>query len=309
MVVSGGSARIIDLGNARIYVEGARHDTTRLGTWGYAAPEQFGFAQTDARSDVFGLGGLLGFLLTGINPGDETFDKALADEARVPFVLRLVVERARAFEPSARYQTAADFMTAVRAAVPEYATIRPIPLDEMRAAPSVSAGKSADTMSRKTVIPIESTWSLPDSSARKRTESTPRERAEGSPRVGYRIPWRDAGLVRQLAIIANWMFFLFWAACFLVIGLDPNAKEGEWTPLTYLFIGVVEAPICAIIGYEIHQALLHRGRYDIAKGRIFVLLKRMVLLLALAFAALFICYLVGYVLNYVGVSNLPGRGI
>ncbi|MDD6565187.1 MAG: protein kinase, partial [Parafannyhessea umbonata] len=52
VVVAADGAHLIDLGIARMRVDGASHDTTRLGTWGFAAPEQYGFAQTDARSDV-----------------------------------------------------------------------------------------------------------------------------------------------------------------------------------------------------------------------------------------------------------------
>ena len=107
-VVASGRAALIDLGNVRAYVEGAKHDTTTLGTWGFAAPEQFGFAQTDARSDVYALGGLLAYLLMGVKPGDERFDEALANQRLVSHDLRLVVQKARAFEPSARFQTAAE---------------------------------------------------------------------------------------------------------------------------------------------------------------------------------------------------------
>lgn len=114
VVVLQGHARLIDLGNARAYSEGAGHDTTRMGTWGFAAPEQYGFAQTDARSDIYSLGSVLGYLLTGIRPGEDGFDEALAGE-RIPEDLRNVVMTARAFEPSARFQSAPEMAAALRA--------------------------------------------------------------------------------------------------------------------------------------------------------------------------------------------------
>lgn len=40
VVVAADGAHLIDLGIARVRVDGASHDTTRLGTWGFAAPEQ-----------------------------------------------------------------------------------------------------------------------------------------------------------------------------------------------------------------------------------------------------------------------------
>ena len=51
---------IIDFDIARIRKEEADSDTEFLGTVGYASPEQFGFAQTDKRSDIYSLGVLIG---------------------------------------------------------------------------------------------------------------------------------------------------------------------------------------------------------------------------------------------------------
>lgn len=108
VVIAGDRARIIDLGNARVHEEGARKDTTTLGTFGFAAPEQFGFAQTDARSDVYSLGSLLGYMLTGVRPDEPGFESALAQESSGPAVLRAAVLRAREFEPSQRFQSVSE---------------------------------------------------------------------------------------------------------------------------------------------------------------------------------------------------------
>ena len=53
---SGGNIRLIDFDAARTFKAGQAEDTKYLGTKGYAPPEQFGFGQTDARSDIFSLG-------------------------------------------------------------------------------------------------------------------------------------------------------------------------------------------------------------------------------------------------------------
>ena len=117
VVVSGDGAHLIDLGIARMRVEGASRDTASLGTWGFASPEQYGFAQTDARSDVYSIGRLLGFALTGVTPGDQAYDVALQDATLVPPKIRAVINRACAFEPSGRYQTAAELASALRHAM------------------------------------------------------------------------------------------------------------------------------------------------------------------------------------------------
>ncbi len=114
VIVAADGAHLIDLGIARFRVEGATRDTTQLGTYGFASPEQYGFAQTDARSDVYSLGRMLGYLLTGVSPAEaEKYEAALADTAVVSPAMRELVARATAMEPSARYQT----VTALAAAL------------------------------------------------------------------------------------------------------------------------------------------------------------------------------------------------
>lgn len=118
-ILSSRGAVLIDLGIARTYVEGAPRDTTRLGTWGFASPEQYGFAQTDGRSDVYSIGCLLGYMLTGVTPDAEGYAAALADSAVVRPELRRIVEKACSFEPSERYQSAGALRDAVLQAVPD----------------------------------------------------------------------------------------------------------------------------------------------------------------------------------------------
>lgn len=47
---------LIDFDAARQYSSAARKDTLQLGTQGYAPPEQYGFGQSDMRSDIYALG-------------------------------------------------------------------------------------------------------------------------------------------------------------------------------------------------------------------------------------------------------------
>ena len=68
---------LIDFGIARRFTPGQRRDTTVLGSPGYASPEQYGTAQTTARSDIYSLGATLRFLLTGTDPSVPAFNSAL----------------------------------------------------------------------------------------------------------------------------------------------------------------------------------------------------------------------------------------
>lgn len=56
LVDNSGHIHLIDFGIARIYRPGKTSDTQLLGTVGYAAPEQFGYAQSDFRSDIYSVG-------------------------------------------------------------------------------------------------------------------------------------------------------------------------------------------------------------------------------------------------------------
>ena len=58
-------AVLLDFDIARMEDKSESRDTTLLGTAGFASPEQYGFAPTDTRGDIFSMGALLNFMLTG----------------------------------------------------------------------------------------------------------------------------------------------------------------------------------------------------------------------------------------------------
>lgn len=114
VLLAADGAHLIDLGIARLIGTKPSSESPNLGTYGFAAPEQYGFAPSDERTDVYSTARLLGFMLTGVEPGDA-YQAALADGTTVPAPLRAVVERGSAFEPSARYQTMEEFAAALNA--------------------------------------------------------------------------------------------------------------------------------------------------------------------------------------------------
>lgn len=156
VIVAADGAHLIDLGIARMRVEGAKRDTTSLGTRGFASPEQYGFTQTDARSDVYAIGKLLGFMLTGMQPDWDAYEAELANTEAVDGRLAAVVRRACAFEPSARYQSAAELADAVAAASGEAPGLRSgekIAAHGASAAPvSVAAGEKKTRSLRAKVL-------------------------------------------------------------------------------------------------------------------------------------------------------------
>src|SRR5438874_9006037 len=68
-----GRIALIDFGIARHFKPGQAKDTMPFGSPGYAAPEQYGKAQTTPRTDIYGLGVILHQLLTGDDPSQSPF--------------------------------------------------------------------------------------------------------------------------------------------------------------------------------------------------------------------------------------------
>src|SRR5436309_1886038 len=73
MMTASGHLYLIDFGIARHFKPGKAKDTSALGSSGYAAPEQYGKAQTTPQTDIYGLGATLHQLLTGHDPADTPF--------------------------------------------------------------------------------------------------------------------------------------------------------------------------------------------------------------------------------------------
>jgi serine/threonine protein kinase len=73
MLTRDGHLFLIDFGIARRFTPGKAKDTIPFGSPGYAAPEQYGHAQTCARSDIYSLGAILHQLLSGHDPAQTPF--------------------------------------------------------------------------------------------------------------------------------------------------------------------------------------------------------------------------------------------
>ncbi len=115
MIASDGEIKLIDFGIARLFTPGKQRDTVSLGTKGYAAPEQYGKGQTDARSDIYAMGATLHFLLTGRDPADDPFNfpPVRALNPAVPPALEAIVAQALRSAPDERWQSAREMRRAL----------------------------------------------------------------------------------------------------------------------------------------------------------------------------------------------------
>lgn len=121
MLKPDGNLKLLDFGIAREYKPGKAGDTLTLGTPVYAAPEQSrGSAQTDARTDIYGLGVTMHQLLTG-------WDLKTMADTMIPFEfppirevdaslsggLEYVIQKCTMINPEERYQSCAELLYAL----------------------------------------------------------------------------------------------------------------------------------------------------------------------------------------------------
>ena len=111
-----GGVCLIDFDIARTFKPEAESDTLFFGTKGYAPPEQYGFAQTDARTDIYSLGVLLRYLLTGSVRENKNI--------RLYRPLEKIIARCTAFAPEKRYPNAGAVKKALLAANPRSQLLR-----------------------------------------------------------------------------------------------------------------------------------------------------------------------------------------
>lgn len=108
-----GYIKVMDFGIMRTYKPGKMKDTVALGTRGYAAPEQYGTAQSDPRTDIFGLGVTMYFLLTGDDPRNPNFNGMKPIRALNPSIpkgMEYIIEKCTRIDPNQRYQSAGELL-------------------------------------------------------------------------------------------------------------------------------------------------------------------------------------------------------
>lgn len=99
-----GEVYIIDFGIAREFNPASSRDTVVMGTPSKAPPEQFGYGQTDVRSDVYSVGALLHEMVTG--------EDAL-DSGNPPRKMAHIIKKCTMFSPDDRYHSIVDIEKAL----------------------------------------------------------------------------------------------------------------------------------------------------------------------------------------------------
>lgn len=101
-----GKVHLIDFETSRNYKENKEKDTMFFGTEGTAAPEQYGYCQTDVRTDVYGIGKVLEFLYNE-NTDCQTGERMIYRK------IQKLIQKAITFDPAHRYQSVSELQHAL----------------------------------------------------------------------------------------------------------------------------------------------------------------------------------------------------
>ena len=279
VILTGRDLAVIDFGIARRYRDGADADTASFGTRAYAPPEQFGFGQTDVRSDIYALGMILYYCLTERTPSPSAGEEARSDPA-IPSEVSAVIVRATAFDPASRYPSARELKGAFLRAAGESRV--------GAACAAVAAGGEAGSA-------VPGMRNAADAVGPARTEAEPQPspgalQAEGAAASPPADPSKTStsALSRAVTIMRNVIAVGAWALFFAVstsLIVDPD----EAAAATPLVVRVMRYYGCAMSFFTASAYFLLDRR---AVGRRIPLLKARSwkVNLAIGSIALFVCF-------------------
>ncbi len=120
IVCPDGHIRLVDFGAAVLRNYGSQDHIVMAVTQGYAAPEQLGLtgigAYADERSDIYALGKVLYYMMTGADPAKPPY-ASLPVQDYQPFVskkLERVIRKCMEEDPAQRYRSAEEVRTHLR---------------------------------------------------------------------------------------------------------------------------------------------------------------------------------------------------
>ena len=144
IVGNDGHICLIDFDSARLMKEYQSHDTDYLGTIGYAPPEQYGFTQTDARSDIYAFG--------------MTMEEILGNAAK-KLRYRRIIAKCTAFDPEKRYSDISLVEKALKQSIPFMAVVI-----MMCGVALITVGAFLLSCDSNPVSPAETTDTIPNTS-------------------------------------------------------------------------------------------------------------------------------------------------
>ena len=131
-----GYLKIIDFNTAKQYEQGRDSDTVIIGTRKYAAPEQFGYRQSDVRTDIYAMGVMMNYLLTKNYPDEYLY----CDDKAGKISMQSIIRKCTEFSPDHRYQTVMELRDDLQAALAKMNRTDLKNIDHMQTSPSTKRG-------------------------------------------------------------------------------------------------------------------------------------------------------------------------
>lgn len=255
IAVSGGVV-LIDFGAARTYDVEKDHDTHPYATRAYAPPEQFGFAQTDRKSDIYSLGMLLVFLETGKDPDFEIKQAVrLGEEALVvkgisrPAARTIV--RACAFDPAIRFNSVSGMLGFLHAEMAAASGVVAVPPRKEGMVATTNPKVSVLAPNAVDVVDVGGCASTADSG----NADVQAVAAKGlSPRIReWRAKWDSGtfavvGIVWDIILLVIWAFFMI-VAISMCLGFDERALSIPIWLRFVEYVGIVMSlmTVCGVL--------------------------------------------------------------
>lgn len=104
IIASDDTIHLLDMNAAKFSTAGKIEDTSMLGTFGYAAPEQFGFGVSGVRTDLYSVGVLLCEMITGHLPKEGLPEGEIAE----------VIQKCIRIDPKDRFTSVEELLSALR---------------------------------------------------------------------------------------------------------------------------------------------------------------------------------------------------
>lgn len=145
--------KLIDFGIARHFTSAKKGDTMRIGSPGYAPPEQYS-GQTDPRSDIYALGVTLHHAVTGFDPTiSQTpflIPPARSLNPKVSPEMEALIARATQLDPDKRYENCLDMKRDLQVVMRNHGLVvgTSVPFSTLNQSPSQPAPAAGATVSK-----------------------------------------------------------------------------------------------------------------------------------------------------------------
>ncbi len=237
---AGYNVTLIDFGIARFSRNDNMPDTTQLGTPSFAPPEQYGFGQTCIESDIYALGMVLYFMLTG-KISQSTLRENSSFEKEILEQLQPILLKATAFDPAYRYHSAMEFLQAFQNALAghlevEQTEVRQANTDEAKIEKAwVGQAKARQTEAGQARVEQAKTVQAKTNQATTKEPKTEQTKLEHVMQAWIKLKHKY-GFAWNIAVMIIWIWFIL-VCIFMAVSPDSTHTNTTLTSRLCAYCG------------------------------------------------------------------------